>query len=100
MQKPSQPFFNKRIFWDVDADKMDFNTKASFIIERVFERGDVEDIRCCRRFYDDAKIEEVLLKAKYLPERRIYLASAVINKPLKAFRCYTLRQSSKIQLPY
>ena len=100
MEKPTQPFFYKRIFWDVDADKMDYTAKASFIIERVFERGDVEDIRYCRRFYGDAKIETVLLKAKYLPERRIYLASAVINKPLNSFRCYTLRQLSKIQLPY
>ena len=100
MEKPTQPFFYKRIFWDVDAGKMDYTAKASFIIERVFERGDVEDIRYCRRFYGDAKIEEVLLKAKYLPKRRLYLASAVINKPLNFFRCYTLRQSSKIQLPY
>lgn len=100
MEKPIQPFYYKRIFWDVDPDKMDYTAKASFIIERVFERGDVEDIRYCRRFYGDAKIEGVLLKAKYLPERRLYLASAVINKPLNAFRCYTLKQSSKIQLPY
>lgn len=100
MEKPAQPFFYKRIFWDVDPDKIDYTAKASFIIERVFERGDVEDIRYCRRFYGDATIEEVLLNAKYLPERRIHLASAVINKPLNSFRCYTLRQSSKIQLPY
>lgn len=100
MEKPSQPYFYKRIFWDVDPDKMDYTAKASFIIERVFERGDVEDIRYCRRFYGDAEIEEVLLKAKYLPERRLHLASAVINKPLNAFRCYTLKQLSKIQLPY
>ncbi|MFN0082062.1 MAG: DUF6922 domain-containing protein [Ferruginibacter sp.] len=100
MEKPTKPFFYKRIFWDVDPDKMDYTAKASFIIERVFERGDVEDIRYCRRYYGDATIAEVLLKAKYLPERRIHLASAVINKPLTSFRCYTLRQSSKIQLPY
>lgn len=100
MQKPDKPFYNKRIFWDVDSDKMDYATKASFIIERVFERGDVEDIRYCRRYYGDEKIEYDLLKAKYLPERRLYLASAVIDKPIHLFRCYTLKQSSLIHLPY
>ncbi|WP_439651985.1 DUF6922 domain-containing protein [Membranihabitans maritimus] len=29
----------------------DIDEKASFVIERVFERGDVEDIRQCRRYY-------------------------------------------------
>lgn len=99
-EKPLKPFFSNRIFWDVDHEKMDYTQKASFIIERVFERGDVEDIRMCRRFYGDEKITEVLLNAKYLPERKLYLASAVINKPINLFRCYTAKQSATAHLPY
>jgi hypothetical protein len=95
-----KPYDNKRIFWDVDAEKLDFEKKASFIIERVFERGDVEDIRRCRRFYGDEKVEQVLLKAKYLPERRMYLAAAVIGKPINLFRCYILRQLNPELFPY
>lgn len=61
------PIFNRRIFWDVNFDKLDYNGKANFIIERVFERGDVEDIRNCRRYYGDKKVAEALLNAKFLP---------------------------------
>ena len=100
MQKPSKPYDNKRILWDVDSEKLDFEKRASFIIERVFERGDVEDIRMCRRFYGDEKIGIVLLNAKYLPLRKIYLASAILDKPLTAFRCYTLRQLTPELYPY
>jgi hypothetical protein len=100
MTKPDKPFYDKRIFWDVDSDKMDVEAKANFIIERVFERGDVEDIRYCRRFYGDEKITSVLLNAKYLPERRMYLASAIIDKPIQEFRCYTIKQSNQIHVPY
>ena len=100
MNTTTKPYDNKRIFWDVDYTKLDFEKKASFIIERVFERGDVEDIRMCRRFYGDEKIEQVLLSAIYLPLRKIYLASAVLNKPLNAFRCYTLRQLNPELYPY
>ncbi len=100
MLEPDKPYFNRRIFWDVNAEKIDYFTKASFIIERVFERGDVEDIRYCRRFYGDEKITFHLLNAKYLPERRLHLASAVINNPIYLFRCYTLAQSMQIPLPY
>lgn len=100
MTKPAKPYDNKRIFWDVDAAKLDFEKRASFIIERVFERGDVEDIRMCRRFYGDEKVGRVLLNAKFLPLHKIYLASAILDKPLTAFRCYILRQSNPGLYPY
>ena len=95
-----KPVFARRIFWDVDFDAIDYDAKASFVIERVFERGDVEDIRNCRRYYGDEKVREVVLNAKFLPEHRMHLASAVVNEPLELFRCYTLRRSSPGLFPY
>ena len=100
MNAKNKPIFAKRIFWDVNFEKIDYDAKANFVIERVFERGDVEDIRQCRRYYGDEKVTEALLKAKYLPEHRIHLASAVIDKPLKEFRCYILRQLNPELFPY
>jgi hypothetical protein len=100
MIKKAKPIFNKRIFWDVNFEKLDYDAKASFVIERVFERGDVEDIRQCRRYYGDEKVTEVLLNAKFLPEHRLHLASAVISKPLDKFRCYLLRQLNPELFPY
>jgi hypothetical protein len=38
------PQFDRRIFWDVDFDALDYDGRAEFVIERVFERGDVGDI--------------------------------------------------------
>ncbi|MGK2864951.1 MAG: DUF6922 domain-containing protein [Chitinophagaceae bacterium] len=94
------PIFNKRIFWDVVFENINYDTKANFVIERVFERGDVDDIRNCRRYYGDEKVTEALLNAKFLPEYTMYLASAVINKPLNEFRCFTLKQSNPALFPY
>jgi len=98
--KSDIPILEKRIFWDVNFEELDYKEKASFIIVRVFERGDVQDIRNCRRHYGDEKIREVLINAKYLPLDRIYLASAVIDEPLRAFRCYKLRLLSPELYPY
>jgi hypothetical protein len=95
-----KPVFNKRIFWDVDFEKIDYDAKANFVIERVFERGDVPDIRNCRRYYGEEKVAQALLNAKFLPETTMYLASAVINKPITEFRCYKLRQSNPTFFPY
>ncbi len=95
-----KPIFQKRIFWDVNFEAIDYDAKARFVIERVFERGDVEDIRNCRRYYGDEKVSEVLLSAKWLPMQRIHLASAVIDKPLNDFRCYITIQSNPALTPY
>jgi hypothetical protein len=100
MSDKLKPIFNKRIFWDVVFENIDYDAKANFVIERVFERGDVEDIRNCRRYYGDEKVTVALLNAKFLPETTMYLASAVINKPLKDFRCYILRQLNPGLFPY
>jgi hypothetical protein len=100
MPHKESPIFNKRIFWDVAFEKIDYDAKANFVIERVFERGDVEDIRNCRRYYGEEKVAQALLNAKFLPETRMYLASAVIDRPITDFRCYTLRQLNPTLFPY
>jgi hypothetical protein len=94
------PIFNKRIFWDVNFENLDYDKKANFIIERVFERGGVPDIRNCRRYYGDEKVTISLLNAKFLPKVTMYLAAAVIDRPLEDFRCYKLRQSNPELFPY
>jgi len=99
MEKP-KPIFEKRIFWDVNFEQIDYDAKANFVIERVFERGDVEDIRQCRRYYGDEKVTEALLKAKYLPLHTTYFVSAIFNIPIDNFRCYKLRQLNPELFPY
>lgn len=62
MKSKPKPIFEKRIFGDVNFEKIDYDAKANFVIERVFERGDVEDIRQCRRYYGDESETPVSLK--------------------------------------
>ena len=100
MSKKAKPIFERRIFWDVNFEKLDYDAKANFVIERVFERGDVEDIRQCRRYYGDEKVSSALLNAKFLPLQTIHFASAIIDKPIDEFRCYILRQLNPGLFPY
>ncbi len=84
--------FNKRIFWDVNYDTIDYDIYAAFLIERVFERGDVPDIRECRRYYGDEKIKTVLTNVKWLSLPKIYLACALFNNELTDYKCYNSAQ--------
>ena len=100
MPEKPWPDLDRRIFWDVDFDKLDYDAKASFVIERVFERGDVQDIRNCRRYYGDERVIVGLTTAKFLPLDTLHFVSAIFAKPLEEFRCYTLRRSNQAHLPY
>jgi hypothetical protein len=51
METKPKPIFNKRIFWDVVFENIDYDAKANFVIERVFERGNVY----CALFYSSMK---------------------------------------------
>ncbi len=92
--------FDQRIFWDVSYHDLSLDKDANFIIERVFDRGDVPDIRNCRRHYGDQKITQVLLNAKHLSKHRLYLASAIIDRPITDFRCYINAQLTQNYSPY
>lgn len=96
----NKPIFNKRIFWDVNFEALDYNAKAGFIIERVFERGDVEDIRQCRRYYGDEKIKSTLTNAKWLSLATIYLACALFNNILTDYKCYNTARSNPTHWMY
>lgn len=97
MQKP---VFHKRIFWDVDFENIDYDKRFKFVIERVFDRGDVDDIRQCRRYYGDELVKEVLMNAKFISERRMSLVAAIIDVPVNELKCYKLRQSNPTLYPY
>ena len=92
MQADNHPELNKRIFWDVNFETLDYDKKAAFVIERVFERGDVPDVRACRRFYGDDKIRYVLTNAKWLSLTTIYLACACLDNELTDYKCYNTAQ--------
>lgn len=95
-----KPVFAKRIFWDVNFEGLDYDAKANFIIERVFERGDVDDIRQCRRYYGDERIAHTLTNSKWLSLPVICLASALFNNQLTDYKCYNLAHSNQMHWRY
>lgn len=95
-----KPVFNKRIFWDVNFEALDYDTKASFVIERVFERGDVDDIRQCRRYYGDDIICNTLTNARWVSLATISLACALFNNQLTDYKCYNTAQLNPTHWTY
>ena len=88
MQK-QKPILEKRIFWDVDYSKINYDKHPAWIIVRVFERGDIPDIKQIRRYYGDRLIKKEIVKAKYIEFETMQYLSAIYQIPKEKFRCYT-----------
>ncbi len=91
MQKP-KPILPKRLFWDVEFEKIDYDEKKRFVIERVFDRGDLPDITQARRYYGDEAIIEILTTARFLFEETTRFCASYFDVPIENFRCYREKQ--------
>ena len=50
--------FRPSLFWD--ADEIDADKHVAYVIARVLDYGDVEDVRKIRELYPDEKIIEAI----------------------------------------
>ena len=67
------PLLRKALFWDIDFDKIDFSLRKRYVIERVFERGNNEEIKEIISFYGKKECA-LILKSAYLLNQ-----NAIIN---------------------
>ena len=96
----NKPLLDKRMFWDINFDALDYDKKATFIIERVFERGDVEDIRQVRRYYGDDLLCKTLTNARWVSLNTIYLGCALFNNQLTDYKCFNMAQLNPTHWTY
>lgn len=94
MTNRTPPQLSRVLFWDTDYDKIDWDNKARYVIERVVAYGFVEDWRAIQRFYGMDRIREVALQARDLDPKTLSFLSLIFDIPKEQFRCYTQIQSN------
>jgi hypothetical protein len=85
------------LFWDVDLNRLGSEQHRNFIIERVAERGNLEEMRLVWNHYGPARIEQALLAARGLTPKTVAFFANQFNKPPESFRSY--RQDSSDVIP-
>ncbi len=90
--QPKKPQLSKQAFWDVDFDKIDYKKHARFVIEKVIDRGTLNDFIEIRKFYGDQKIKLEIINAKWLGDKEIYFCCATFNLKPEDFKCYIKKQ--------
>ena len=90
----------KSLFWDLDIDKLDEQKNKRIIIERVFSRGDIQDLIVIIHLYGLDVIKKEIVNAGYLDNKTLKWASDFLDIPLKKFRCHSKKQSTRIHWSY
>lgn len=75
-------------FWDVDREKLDFSRDKQFIISRMFERGNFDDVVSLVAFYGRDEAGKTLKSNKYLNRQGLFLAHSLLGLPLQDFKAY------------
>jgi hypothetical protein len=79
--------FIKRLFWDVDKDAVDIRAHRSYIIKRIMDYGNSEDVKWMLRAYSPEEIIEVVKKSRGLSRKSAYFWAAYFNIPLEEIAC-------------
>ena len=75
-------------FWDVKRENLDFSRDKGFIISRMFERGNLDDVLSMLTFYGKDEAGSILKSNKYLNRQGLYLAHTLLGLPLQDFKAY------------
>ncbi len=87
---------SKKIFWDINPNKLDEHKNKRLIIERVFSYGDFCDVKEIIKFYGIETIRKEIIEAGNLDNKTISWASNFLNIDKTSFKCFSKRQSNKI----
>jgi addiction module HigA family antidote len=69
-QRIDHPGIRKVVFWDIDMNDLNWKDQYSFIINRVFERGNETEKMAINNYYGQALVKEVLDKKLLLLKKK------------------------------
>ncbi len=87
-ETPDLSILRKQIFKDIDFDKLDFKQYKSFVVQRVFERGNEAEIKEIIRFYGEEECKMVIREAKTLFIPAVGNAVRHLNMQKSEIKCF------------
>ena len=91
--------FSASLFWDVDRGMLDLSAHRKFIVQRVLERGNLDDWRLLKRCYTVDGVVNIAQQLRALEPMALAFIACVGNIPKETFRCYIWKQSHPTRWP-
>ena len=83
---------SQTLFWDVNISTIEPEKHAPYIIDRVLQRGTMEDFKNTLAYYSKQKVANTATRLRYMDKTVLAFCIAYFNIPKKKFRCYAERQ--------
>ena len=84
--------FSEHLFWDVDVEELDIDSRPEFVIQRILEYGKWEDWTQIRSYYSMDIIREAAMNLRTLRPKALNYIALYTNTDKKDYRCYKLAQ--------
>lgn len=81
------------LFWDIDVNTLDVDKHARFIIQRVIQRGSMQNWLEIKRLYGLDYIKQEILQMRSLDRKTLNFFSIYFDISKDNFRCYSIQQS-------
>jgi len=88
------------LFWDTDVKSIDYDKNARFIIQRVIQRGSLENWVYIKKHYGLDFIKKEILLMRDLDPKTLNFFSIYFGIERKYFRCYSIQQSNQKHFNY
>jgi hypothetical protein len=82
-------------FWDVDPSLLDVESDRSFIIRRLFERGDLEEVRWLLRAYPPQELRSQLTSCRSLTPKSAQFWAMLLDVPPGELTCIRRRSGPR-----
>jgi len=88
------------LLWDMDKKQLDAAKHSVQLIQRILERGTLDDWKLTRDFYGMDKIVTDCKRMRTLNPKALSFICALSDTKKEDYRCYQLRQSLQTHSPY
>lgn len=87
---------NPTLLWEYNIEKIDFVAMRNLIVQRLVERGWLDDWYAMLNLYCIVGVKKALLELPYLNAKDLNFVSKQFDLRLTDFKCYTRKRSASL----
>jgi hypothetical protein len=93
----SKPFkeISTSLLWEYDLKNFDYQGMKLLVVQRVIERGRMEDFYAMLNLYGLEEVKNTLRNIKMLNKKDMNFVSVAFDIPFKELRCYREQQLTR-----
>lgn len=82
------------LLWEYDLDRFDWQAMRMLVVQRVVERGRMDDFYAILNLYGLEAVKEAIRQISYLNPKDLSFVCSVFELRKEELKCYTKQQSA------